>query len=67
MRKAEQEAIRRAREIILAARREAENKGRDSTTLDSIFGMEHDAVGTRDVTMVDGSDSEEDDMSDGND
>lgn len=66
MRKAEQEAIRRAREIILEARREAEGKGKDGSTLDSIFSNDFDNKITRDITMVDGSDSEEDDLSDGN-
>ena len=57
MRKAEEEAIRRAREIILKARREAE--GRGDKTLDSIFGKEDQAENSRDVLMVDRSDSEE--------
>jgi len=67
MRKAEQEAIRRAREIILEARREAEEKGKESTTLDDIFGKGFDNKTAKDLTVVDRSDSEQDEMSDGND
>lgn len=62
IRKAEEEAIRRAREIILRARREAE--GRGDSTLESIFGRDDQAETTGDVLMVDRSDSE-DGMSDG--
>lgn len=67
IRKAEEEAIRRAKEIMVQARREVGEQG--NSTLDSIFGKGDDsgeAEATKDVLMVDGSDSEEDDyMSDG--
>lgn len=62
MRKAEQEAVRRAREIILKARRELGE--RSESSLDGIFGAETLADSLNDVTMVDGSDAE-DDESDG--
>lgn len=67
MRKAEQEAIRRAREIILQARREAELKGSENTTLENIFGQDHNSKVTKDVAMVDKSDSEMEDLSDDHD
>lgn len=65
IRKAEEEAIRRAKEMMAKARREAED---EDSTLDNIFGKgdnngEEDS--TKDVLMVDGSDSEDDYMSDG--
>ncbi|TVY30230.1 Ribonuclease P/MRP protein subunit POP5 [Lachnellula hyalina] len=66
IRKAEEEAIRRAKEIIVKARREAGEKG--ESTLDNIFGKTKDGTteSTKDVLMVDGSDSEEEGyMSDG--
>lgn len=56
IRKAEEEAIRRAREIILKARWEAE--GRGDKTLESIFGKDDHAQTSKDVLMVDRSDSE---------
>lgn len=56
VRKAEEEAIRRAREIILKAQRDA--KGRGDKTLDSIFGKDDPAENSRDVLMVDRSDSD---------
>ena len=58
IRKVEEEAIRRAREIILKARREAE--GRGDKTLESIFGKDDHTEVSRDVLMVDRSDSEGD-------
>ncbi|KAL3427403.1 Rpp14 family protein [Phlyctema vagabunda] len=68
IRKAEEEAIRRARETIVKARRELD--GQSVSTLDSILGKEgsqsaHNSL--NDVNMVDRSDSEEDDedLSDG--
>ena len=66
MRKAEEEAIRRAREIILEARREMGGKDKDGSILDSIFGKELNARASKDITIVDRSDSEEDEASDGN-
>lgn len=65
IRKAEEEAIRRAKEIIVKARRQMEEKG--ESTLNNIFGKGEAAESTKDVLMVDGSDSEEEDdyMSDG--
>jgi ribonuclease P/MRP protein subunit POP5 len=60
IRKAEEEAIRRARDIILKARREADEQSH--STLASIFGEgdngEADLI--RDAMMVDRSDSEDD-------
>lgn len=59
MKLAEKEIIRRAREMILKARREMEEHG--STTLDGIFGSSQaDALKEKDTLMVDRSDSEED-------
>jgi ribonuclease P/MRP protein subunit POP5 len=67
IRKAEEEAIRRSRELILKARREAE--GRGDSTLKSIFGKDNnhaEAKSTKDVLMVERSDSEEEEeLSDG--
>ena len=57
IRKAEEEAIRRARELILEARREME--GKDDSTLDTIFGKEGSKA-KEDIMMVDASDSEGD-------
>jgi len=68
IRKAEEEAIRRAKEIIVKARREVGEEG--NSTLDNIFGKGDDngeAAATKDVLMVDGSDSEEDDYMSGGD
>lgn len=63
IRKAEEEAIRRARELILKARREMGEKG--DSTLDGIFGgaeenTEAETTKEKDVLMVDRSDSGED-------
>lgn len=67
IRKAEEEAIHRAREMILKAQREAEDKGK--STLDGIFGgneTRKEEDNTKDILMVDRSDSgEEDEDSDG--
>ncbi|TVY43438.1 Ribonuclease P/MRP protein subunit [Lachnellula occidentalis] len=66
IRKAEEEAIRRAKEIVVRARREAGEKG--ESTFDNIFGKTKDGPteSTKDVLMVDASDSgEEEYMSDG--
>jgi len=67
IRTVEEEAIRRARDLILRARREL--GGRNDSTIDGIFSkdnnrqnIEHD----QDFSMVDRSDSEEEDgLSDG--
>ena len=59
IRKAEEEAIRRARELILKARREMGEQS--ASTLDNIFGKTDNlADSTRDSLMVDRDDSEED-------
>lgn len=59
MKLAEKEIIRRAREMILKARREVEEHG--SSTLDGIFGStQADAMKEKDTLMVDRSDSEDD-------
>jgi len=65
IRKAEEEAIHRARELILKARRDLGEPG--ESTLDDIFGKrDPNADSTKDVLMVDVSGSEEDeDSSDG--
>ena len=68
IRKAEEEAIRRAKEMVVKARKEIGEKG--ESTLDNIFGKGDDnaaAESTKDVLLVDGSDSEGEDeyMSDG--
>ncbi|TVY65721.1 Ribonuclease P/MRP protein subunit POP5 [Lachnellula suecica] len=68
IRKAEEEAIRRAKELVVRARREMEEKG--DSTLDNIFGRggkNTEAESSKDVLMVDGNDSEDEDedMSDG--
>jgi len=62
IRKAEEEAIRRAKEIVVKAQREMGEKSQ--STLDNIFGKADDgsAESTKDVLMVDGSDSEEEDQ-----
>ncbi|KAK0112768.1 hypothetical protein ONS95_014502 [Cadophora gregata] len=62
IRKAEEEAIRRARELILKAQREAEDKG--ETALQGIFGAQVDEDSSKDILMVDRSDSEGDNDSD---
>jgi ribonuclease P/MRP protein subunit POP5 len=62
IRKAQEEAIRRARELILAAQRD--HNGRGDTTLEGIFGKTEETTSTNDVQMVDRSDSEEEAESD---
>jgi ribonuclease P/MRP protein subunit POP5 len=69
IKKAEEEAIRRAREMILIAMREAGDQG--DSTLDDMFGN-HKGKATpettkyNDISMVDRSDSEDDEeVSDG--
>jgi len=63
IRKAEEEAIRRARELILKARRETGEKS--TSALDDIFGgaaggnTESEITKEQDILMVDRSDSEE--------
>jgi ribonuclease P/MRP protein subunit POP5 len=59
MRKSQEEAIRRAREMIAEARQEMDGQG--DSILDNIFGQAVDHTGvdfTKDVLMVDKSDSE---------
>ena len=70
IRKAEEEAIRRARELILKARRETGEKS--NSTLDGLFGgsaegiSESERKNEKDMLMVDRSDSdEEEEDSDG--
>jgi ribonuclease P/MRP protein subunit POP5 len=65
IRKAEEEAIRRARELILKARREMGEQS--DSTLDSIFGKGNAEDSTNDTLMVDREDSDEEveEMSDG--
>lgn len=59
VRKAEEETIRRARELILKARREMGEQS--DSTLDNIFGKADNlANSTNDSLMVDRDDSEED-------
>lgn len=62
IRKTEEEAIRRARELILKAQREAEDKG--ETTLQDIFGGQVEEDSSKDILMVDRSDSEGDNDTD---
>lgn len=62
IRKAEEEAIRRAREMILKARREIGEEG--DSTLAALFGNKAESTNEKDVLMVDRSDSE-DELSDG--
>ena len=60
IRKAQEEAVRRARELILAAQREQSAK--TENTLSGIFGKTmEDAEATNEVMMVDRSESEADD------
>jgi ribonuclease P/MRP protein subunit POP5 len=61
IRKAEEEAIRRARELILKARREVSEQSK--STLESIFGKGEDHAGgpTKDILQVDREDSDEED------
>lgn len=66
IRKAEEEAIRSAREIMLRATREMREQG--VVTLDNILGKQDDSKSgnsIKDALMVDRSDSEEGDLSDG--
>jgi ribonuclease P/MRP protein subunit POP5 len=66
IRKAEEEAIHRARQLILKARRETGEQS--DSTLDSIFGKGDDHEASRkDTLMVDRKDSEDEDeeLSDG--
>lgn len=68
IRKAEEEAIRRAREMIIKARREMGEQS--DTLLDDILGSKADKSGERSMAeamMVDGSDGEAEEMSDGDD
>jgi ribonuclease P/MRP protein subunit POP5 len=68
IRKAEEEAIRRARELILKARREIGEKS--NSTLDDIFGgategnIRPENTKEKDILMVDRSDSEEENEDD---
>lgn len=62
IRKAEEEAIRRARELILKAQREAEDKG--ESALQGIFGGQIEEGSSTDILMVDRSDSEGDNDTD---
>lgn len=67
IRKAEEEAIRRAREMILKARRDLGEQS--ESTLERMFGTnkETTAESAKDVMMVDSVDSDEDEeLSDGN-
>jgi len=67
IRKAEEEAVQRARQLILKARREVGEQSEG--TLESIFGKGEERAGdsVRNTLMVDGEDSEEeeDEGSDG--
>ncbi|KAL2066353.1 hypothetical protein VTL71DRAFT_2424 [Oculimacula yallundae] len=63
IRKAEEEAIRRARELILKAQRVAEEKG--EVALQGILGAQEEEDSTRDIMMVDRSDSEGEGTDDG--
>ncbi|KAG4030607.1 hypothetical protein MFRU_011g00660 [Monilinia fructicola] len=66
IRKAEEEAIRRAREMILKARRDVGEQS--ESTLERMFGAKKEtAESAKDVMMVDAVDSDEDEeLSDGN-
>lgn len=69
IRKAEEEAIHRARELILKAMRDSGDSG--DSTLDGMFGggkgsAETENTKEKDIMMVDGSESEDEDgLSDG--
>jgi ribonuclease P/MRP protein subunit POP5 len=67
IRKAEEEAIQRARQLILKAKREVGEQS--DSTLDNIFGKAGDQAGdfTKETLMVDREDSDEEDeeLSDG--
>jgi len=68
IRKAEEEAIRRAREMILKARRELDDQS--ESVLDNIFEKGDDtgkANTSADILMVDRSDGEEDEEVDDSD
>jgi ribonuclease P/MRP protein subunit POP5 len=59
MRKSEEEAIRRAKEMMIKARRELGDK--NESTLDKLFGVVEKtpkASSANDILMVDASDSE---------
>ncbi|CAG8972181.1 hypothetical protein HYALB_00007323 [Hymenoscyphus albidus] len=65
IRKAEEEGIRRAKEIVIMARREMGEQS--DSTLDNIFGKggkNNAADATNDITMVDAVDSEDEELSD---
>ncbi|KAB8297876.1 hypothetical protein EYC80_001669 [Monilinia laxa] len=66
IRKAEEEAIRRAREMILKARRDVGEQS--ESTLERIFGEKtENTESAKDIMMVDAVDSDEDEeLSDGN-
>jgi ribonuclease P/MRP protein subunit POP5 len=60
IRKAQEELVRRAREMMLKAQRELDGQG--DATLESIFGKgEGTTDTTKDVEMADNSDTEEED------
>lgn len=66
IRKAEEEAIRSAREMILRAKREMGEQS--ATTLDTILGKQKTSKprdSDKDILTVGGSDSEEGDLTDG--
>jgi len=66
MKLAEKEVIRRAREMILKAQRKMDEHG--DAALDAMFGnTEIGVTNDRDTLMVDRSDSEEDEDTDGDD
>ena len=63
IRKAEEEAIQRARNLILQARRQMDQQS--ESTLDNILGMRYNHSGdstTKDNLMVDREDSDEEDV-----
>lgn len=64
IRKAQEEVVRRARGLMLAAQRE--QSGKSDMTLSGIFGRAEDEGGdvANEVRMVDRSDSEEEEDSD---
>jgi ribonuclease P/MRP protein subunit POP5 len=63
IRKSEEEAVRRARALILKARRAMEEEGK--STLDGILGKEADSVENNLMVDRDDSDEEDEEMSDG--
>lgn len=64
IRKAEEEGIRRAKEIVIMARREMGEQS--DSTLDSIFGKggKNTQADSNDITMVDAVASEDEEISD---